>query len=329
MKFISKKLFVYLLVSLIDVANVHAMHSSEAESSTEEVILDYNLPPITNQPFDINQYNHDDWELERLFISPVKGRVGTLKDLQEAHTPIVNKTVDGKSLIQVVVEEPRVSFEKKRKVVKQLFESRSFNPNTRDAENRTPLQYAAQTGQIPVVQELAEHYRVDLQLVDDENRDVFDYLFLGYGTRLQKDRMMRVLIEKALAENTYIWGRDRTNHLKNLLHLCAAHNLHDSVKLLLIKKLIDPNKHDDEGNTPLLCALKAESLEVIALLTDINGFPVLADDVDASLLTCQEAYNYCHSQDNSFSHMPSYENLMAAITVLQNSKKIIEKRTKK
>jgi len=123
-----------------------------------------------------------------------------------------------------------------------------------DGRGRTPLMYAVWNGHITVVEQLLRAgARIDLE--DDIGGKALSYAVCrGYND----------MLELLLKKGTKAGSEDRTRMA--LLLSAAEKNDEDAVKLLLETGKIDLEFKDENGRTPLVCAVEGGSVAVVRLL---------------------------------------------------------------
>ena len=126
-------------------------------------------------------------------------------------------------------------------------------------EGNTGLHIAARSGHLSLLGELL-YYNADIEMknfigntplleaVDANNLESFHYL-----------------IAKGAQVNA------RNSYGKTALHLAAAHEKTEIVRLLIEKHHFNTEEEDDEGNTPLLIAAQSGTVAMVQLLETFNA----------------------------------------------------------
>ena len=131
------------------------------------------------------------------------------------------------------------------------------NADSRDYYGRTPLSWAAESGQCEVVKMLLANSRVDPDSKDSDYRQTA----LSWAAASGHEAIVKLLLANGRVDSN---SRDYFHQTPLLL---AAQRGHEAVvKLLLENDGVDPDSEDCDGQTPLLLAAESGHEAVVKLL---------------------------------------------------------------
>ena len=139
------------------------------------------------------------------------------------------------------------------------------NVQAKDDSGRTPLHYAAQDGDLPMVQCLLQ-----VGAGVDVRQDADDATALHLASYFGHDWIVGLLLVNGANV------RAATDDGRTPLHL-AAEKDHDAVVELLLAAGADPNVQDGNGNTPLYLAVAEDHDAVAARLLAVGADPNVAE----------------------------------------------------
>ncbi|GFI48712.1 phosphocholine transferase AnkX [Lachnospiraceae bacterium] len=136
--------------------------------------------------------------------------------------------------------------------------------NCTDNNGVTPLMLLAQNGKTDAALKLLQNPDIDISIKDNEGRMAIDYA-TSSGLR----ELVKAL---TLAEDAHADSYGNTT-----LHHACWNGQGEVVKILLEKDPASVNKPNDEGESPLILAVRKSNLAIVELLLAAGALPSLAD----------------------------------------------------
>ncbi|KAK5991494.1 Serine/threonine-protein phosphatase 6 regulatory ankyrin repeat subunit B [Cladobotryum mycophilum] len=147
------------------------------------------------------------------------------------------------------------------------------NLNSKDSHSRTPLFWAAETGQESVVRLLLADNRVE----PDGKDSIYIQTPLSWAAERGHTAVVKLLLEKDGVDPNL----GEVIHGLTPLALAASRGHEETMKLLLTKEGIEKNSRDFAGRTPLFLAALRGHEKVVELLLATEGVDPRAEDAMA------------------------------------------------
>lgn len=136
--------------------------------------------------------------------------------------------------------------------------------NCTDNDGVTPLMVLAQKGKTDAALKLIKHPDIDISIADNNNRKAIDYATANG---------LRELVQALSAEET----ANTDSYGNTTLHHACWNGQSEVVKVLLKKDPDSVNKLNDEGESPLLLAVRRSNLTIAEILLAAGADADIAD----------------------------------------------------